>query len=370
MSDKFIPQKGYYRKLRVYQIAEIIYDVTFIFTQRFLSKGDRTIDQMIQAARSGKQNIAEGSAAGSTSKETEIKLTNVAKASLQELLIDYEDFLRTRDFELWEKDSPKAVVSRRICAGNNDSSFFREAVKTRSAETVANIAIILIHQADVLLYRLIERQKADFLRHGGIREQMTKARVQYRSAQSSRSSQSSPSTLRTPKMDEAFEGVDVVMMCGVSGAGKTFVARGLEAQGFVRLSADADVWQAYGEGYARMPQAEQHVIYMRALGNIIGRVPELLRHGKRVVIDASMCKRARRDEVADICRQTGAKHVIAYLDSSRDTLVERLKARGGTGPDDQFVSEEELDRFLAHFEVPEADERFIHIKNNTASTKA
>ena len=300
MSDKFIPQKGYYRKLRVYQIAEIIYDVTFIFTQRFLSKGDRTIDQMIQAARSGKQNIAEGSAAGSTSKETEIKLTNVAKASLQELLIDYEDFLRTRDFELWEKDSPKAVVSRRICAGNNDSSFFREAVKTRSAETVANIAIILIHQADVLLYRLIERQKADFLRHGGIREQMTKARVQYRS------------TLRTPKMEEAFEGVDVVMMCGVSGAGKTFVARGLEAQGFVRLSADADVWEAYGEGYARMPAAEQHVIYMRALGNIIGRVPELLRQGKRVVIDASMCKRARRDEVADMCRQAGAQHVNSY----------------------------------------------------------
>lgn len=172
------------------------------------------------------------------------------------------------------------------------------------------------------------------------------------------------------RFEKVFDGVDVVMMCGVSGAGKTFVARRLEAQGFVRLSADADVWQAYGEGYARMSQAEQHVIYMRALGNIIGRVPELLRQGKRVVIDASMCKRARRDEVADMCRQAGANHMIAYLDSSRATLLERLKARNGTGPDDQFVSEEELDRFLAHFEVPEADECFIHIKNNTASTKA
>lgn len=191
MTDEFIPQRGYYRKLRVYQIAEIIYDVTYIFTQRFLSKGDRTIDQMLQAARSGKQNIAEGSAAGSTSKETEIKLTNVAKASLQELLIDYEDFIRTRDSELWEKNSPKAVATRRICAANNDSSFFREAVKIRSAETVANIAIILIHQADVLLYRLIERQKSDFLRQGGIREQMTKARIQYRNNRSSQSSQSS-----------------------------------------------------------------------------------------------------------------------------------------------------------------------------------
>lgn len=194
MTDEFIPQKGYYRKLRVYQIAEIIYDVTYIFTQRFLSKGDRTVDQMVQAARSGKQNIAEGSAAGSTSKETEIKLTNVAKASLQELLIDYDDFIRTRDFELWEKNSPKAVATRRICATKNDSSFFREAVRIRSAETVANIAIILIHQADVLLYRLIERQKADFLRQGGIREQMTKARLQYRNNQSSQSSRSSRSS--------------------------------------------------------------------------------------------------------------------------------------------------------------------------------
>lgn len=194
MAENFIPQKGYYRKLRVYQVAEIIYDVTFIFTQRFLAKGDRTVDQMVQAARSGKQNIAEGSAAGITSKETEIKLTNVAKASLQELLIDYEDFLRTRDLELWEKDSPKAITTRRICAKNNDSSFYRDAVKIRTAETVANIAIILIHQADVLLYRLIERQKSDFLRQGGIREQMTRARVEYRKTQSAQRTQSSPSS--------------------------------------------------------------------------------------------------------------------------------------------------------------------------------
>lgn len=196
MSVEFIPQKGYYRKLRAYQVAEIIYDVTYIFAQRFLSKGDRTIDQMVQAARSGKQNIAEGSSAGSTSKETEIKLTNVAKASLQELLIDYEDFLRVRNLEQWSKESAKAVATRKICATNNDSAYYREAVKIRTAETVANIAIILIHQADVLLHRLIERQKADFLRQGGIREQMTRARQESKrgSSQSSQSSQSSPST--------------------------------------------------------------------------------------------------------------------------------------------------------------------------------
>ncbi|MDE5930124.1 MAG: four helix bundle suffix domain-containing protein [Muribaculaceae bacterium] len=185
MSDTFIPQRGFYRKLRAYRVAEIIYDVTYIFAQRFLTRGDRTVDQMIQAARSGKQNIAEGSSAGSTSKETEIKLTNVAKASLHELLIDYEDYLRVRDLEIWDKNSEKAVTTRRICANNHDSAFFREAVKVRSAETVANIAIILIHQADVLLFRLIERQKADFLKQGGIREQMSAARREYRKSRES-----------------------------------------------------------------------------------------------------------------------------------------------------------------------------------------
>lgn len=177
---EFLPQKGFYKKLRAFQVAEIIYDITYIFTQRFLTKGDRTIDQMVQAARSGKQNIAEGSAAGSTSKETEIKLTNVAKASLQELLIDYEDYLRVRDLDIWSKDSPKARQTREFCAKCHDSKVYREAVKIRTDETVANIALILIHQADYLLERLIERQKADFLREGGIREQMTRARLDAR----------------------------------------------------------------------------------------------------------------------------------------------------------------------------------------------
>lgn len=185
----FIPQQGYYRNLRVFRVTEIIYDITYIFVKRFLSKGDRTVDQMVQAARSGKQNIAEGSAAGSTSKETEIKLTNVAKASLQELLLDYEDYLRVRGLEVWEKNSPKALQTRRFCQKHNDSTEYREAVSVRSDETVANICIILIHQADVMLQRLIERQKADFLRRGGIREQMSVARRQAR--QSSQSSQSS-----------------------------------------------------------------------------------------------------------------------------------------------------------------------------------
>lgn len=166
--------------------------------KRFLSKGDRTTDQMLQAARSGKQNIAEGSAAGVTSKETEIKLTNVAKANLQELLLDYEDYLRVRGLNLWDKDSPKALQTRRICQSNNNSAMYRDAVSVRSDETVANICIILIHQADVMLQRLIERQKSDFLQHGGIREQMTRARIQFRKNQSSQSTPSPPSSQSSP----------------------------------------------------------------------------------------------------------------------------------------------------------------------------
>lgn len=179
----FIPQKGDFRKLIVFQVAECIYDITYYFANTYLRKNDRTVDQMIQAARSGKQNIAEGSAAATTSKETQLKLTNVAKASLQELLLDYEDFLRINDLEIWDKDSAKAQQTRKVCSEHNESKFYRDAIKVRSAETIANIAIILIHQADVLLSRLIERQKTDFLREGGIREEMTRARVLYRNNQ-------------------------------------------------------------------------------------------------------------------------------------------------------------------------------------------
>jgi len=110
----FIPPQGNYQKLFSYRKAEIVYDLTYRFCQRFLTRGDRTIDQMIQAARSGKQNIAEGSKASGTSKETEIKLTNVARASLEELLVDFHDFLRVRDMRIWEKDSKEARFVRQI----------------------------------------------------------------------------------------------------------------------------------------------------------------------------------------------------------------------------------------------------------------
>ena len=183
-TDKsFLPLRGNYRSLIVYQKAECIYDVTFFFAHKFLEKGDRTVDQMVQAARSGKQNIAEGSAASTTSRETELKLMNVAKASLQELLIDYEDYLRVRGLEQWQSTDSRYIRTRKVAAKHNDSAYYREAVAVRSEETVANIAITLIHQADAMLLKLIEVLKRQFVQQGGIREEMTRARLSYRNGQ-------------------------------------------------------------------------------------------------------------------------------------------------------------------------------------------
>lgn len=183
MPHSFLPNKGNFRDLIAFQKSECIYDITFYFTKKYLSKGDRTIDQMIQAARSCKQNIAEGNGAGVTSAETEIKLINVAKASLQELLLDYEDYLRVRGLQQWDLDSEKAQQTRRVCAKHNDSAFYREAIKKRNDETIANIAITLIHQTDLLLRKIIDRLQEDFVKNGGIRESMHKARTFYRNSQ-------------------------------------------------------------------------------------------------------------------------------------------------------------------------------------------
>lgn len=177
MINNFLPQKGNYRNLIAFQKAECIYDITFYFSHKFLAKGDRTIDQMIQAARSGRQNIAEGCSASTTSKETEIKLLNVAKASLQELLLDYEDYLRTRELDLWELHHEKSIQCRRVCSLHNESVYYRDAIKARSDETICNIAITLIHQTDVFLRKLIERAKKDFIERGGVKEEMYRARL-------------------------------------------------------------------------------------------------------------------------------------------------------------------------------------------------
>lgn len=184
--NNFIPPHGNYQELLSYQKAEVVYDLTFRFCERYLKRGDRTTDQMVQAARSGKQNIVEGSKASGTSKEMEIKLTNVARASLEELLVDYKDFLRVRDFAIWDKDSKEAQYVRKL--GNKPYTTYetyREFCETRPADVVANIAICLIHQTNYLLDQQMRRLEQDFLKDGGLRERMTRARLQAREQQRS-----------------------------------------------------------------------------------------------------------------------------------------------------------------------------------------
>ena len=178
--ERLIPRRGNYQKLLSYQKAEVIYEMTYYFCERFLQKGDRTIDQMVQAARSGKQNIIEGCAASATSQKTEIKLVNVAKASLQELLEDYRDFLRTRGLKQWTEQSVEWQAMRDLGKKHNDAEFFMALCPSRSAEVIANMAIVLIYQADYLLFKQLERLEKDFLAEGGFTERMYRVRKQQR----------------------------------------------------------------------------------------------------------------------------------------------------------------------------------------------
>ena len=177
----FLPQHGHYRQLRVYRVAEALYDLTYLFCQRFLpAHGDRTVDQMVQAARSGKQNIAEGNQAAATSSETEIKLTNVARASLEELLDDYEDYLRTRSLTQWGTRHPRLSALRQW---TRSESFYNEyALKAAhmSDEEMANLCITLCHQAIYMLGQLLRTQQSRFVQEGGIKERMHAARTGYR----------------------------------------------------------------------------------------------------------------------------------------------------------------------------------------------
>jgi four helix bundle suffix protein len=175
-----VPASKNYKKLYAYQKAEALFDITYFFAHTFLRRGDRTIDQMQQAARSGKQNIAEGSMAAATSKEMEIKLINVAKASLMELCEDYEDYLRTRGRRQWEDGS---VEQRKMCElakTHNNTEFYMNIVKTRPPETIANIAICLLKQVDYLLAKLLKTLGDQFLQDGGFKERMTSMRIDKR----------------------------------------------------------------------------------------------------------------------------------------------------------------------------------------------
>jgi len=178
MPERFIPPHGGYENLLSFQKARVIYDATVWFCGRYLERRDRTNDQMIQAARSGKQNILEGSAASGTSKKTELKLTNVARASLEELLEDYRDFLRVRSLQLWEKNSREAMFVRKLGrTGNVTYETYKTYIETRPPAVAANIIICLIHQTNYLLDQQIRQLEKAFVTEGGLSERMTQARL-------------------------------------------------------------------------------------------------------------------------------------------------------------------------------------------------
>ncbi len=185
MAKGFIPPHGGYRKLLSYQRAEIVYDATVHFCARFFDRRDPTVDQMVQAARSGKQNIIEGSMASATSKETEIKLTNVARASLEELLADYRDFLRVRSLEEWSRDHPCACRLRELIR-TPDANYetFRKGIEHSDPAIAANVIIGLIKVTNYLLDRQIQQLEQAFVQEGGLRERMTRARLDERARQS------------------------------------------------------------------------------------------------------------------------------------------------------------------------------------------
>jgi len=202
MNEKrgLIPPHGGYRKLRSFQCAQLVYDATVVFCNRFIDKRSRTHDQMVQAARSGVQNIAEGSKASATSKKTELKLTGTARASLEELLLDYEDFLRQRGLRLWHKESPEALaVRKKYLSGGSDRSdrsnrsdpadppgrsapFGKPdasdpyGISAATPEVAANTLICLINQASYLLGRQLQKLEQQFLEEGGFTERLYRER--------------------------------------------------------------------------------------------------------------------------------------------------------------------------------------------------
>jgi len=176
-----IPPHGGYRDLKSFQMAEIVYDGTVKFCDRFIDRRSRTHDQMVQAARSGRQNIAEGSQASGTSKKTELKLVGVARASLEELLLDYQDFLRQRELAAWPKEHPTAQDVRRLAyAANRSYSTYRPYLEDAPPETAANAMLCLIHQTNYLLDQQLRQLEQAFLQQGGFTERLYHARQQVR----------------------------------------------------------------------------------------------------------------------------------------------------------------------------------------------
>ncbi len=178
---QLIPPHGGYRTLQSYQMSEIVYDATVVFCNRFINIRSRTHDQMVQAARSGKQNIAEGSMASGTSKKFELKLVGVARASLEELLLDFQDYLRQKGLSLWAKDHPKAGEVRKLCYQRNRSYLtYKTYVEASPPEVAANAMVCLIHQTNYLLDRQLRSLEKEFLNEGGFTERLYRVRSEAR----------------------------------------------------------------------------------------------------------------------------------------------------------------------------------------------
>lgn len=176
-----IPPHGGYRELQSYRMAEIIFDGTAAFCGRFIDRRSRTLDQMVQAARSGKQNIAEGCMASGTSKKTELKLIGVARASLEELLLDFEDFLRLKGLPLWTKNHAEAQKIRKLAYEKNRSySTYKAYIEKAQPEIAANTMICVINQANYLLDRQLKALEKDFLEEGGFTERLHRSRTEWR----------------------------------------------------------------------------------------------------------------------------------------------------------------------------------------------
>jgi len=209
-NESLITMHGGYRKLKSFQVAQLIYDVTVRFCSRYIEKRSRTHDQMVQAARSGVQNIAEGNQASGASKKTELKLTNVARASLEELRLDYEDFLRHRGLPIWDREDPRRqhLIDRRCATADEVAAWVREEhdsgrggrsglsgqkqpsrLSTKSTmststypEIAANAALVLLAVACSLLDRQLAAQAAAFAKEGGFTERLYRVRSQKRSS--------------------------------------------------------------------------------------------------------------------------------------------------------------------------------------------
>ena len=181
---KVLKKAVVWKELYFYRKSDALYQITVEFCKRFLpAHGDRTVDQMVQAARSGKQNIVEGSEDGQTSSEMEIKLMNVARGSLQELRADYQDYLNTHHLLVWDSNNERLQKLRVFCHSHNDYCDYEPLLAKMNDEEMANLALTLCHQTDKMMCAYIEKLEKQFVTEGGIKERMHAARTGYRQEQ-------------------------------------------------------------------------------------------------------------------------------------------------------------------------------------------